>query len=553
MLENDDLRSRFIDALRIQDKAMQAGIPADTIVMGLYDAVGKVWQQPMLYKFVDHGLGHSYRVLRKSLELAEIVARTKSLCVYERVILGMTALLHDIGMQYGKYYPKEKLLPEEIRKRHCELGMKMVDDYLKCDRSVRLPEFVKREDPYLKYLDEAATIAFAHADDKKWQNLCGETFEERAEGTDRFLRPQLLAALLRFGDELDMNSERVSDINLIKVEDYLSPEEKAHWCACYYVSDTRIESPESGGARIEIAWRVPKDASQSKRSGIRTLISQFRLQKTTEELSRVEKYLVPRGQATLPVINVSMSPNPVPEYIDSLPDEVLKYIDSITRPPTEISSQIRPLGNMDEVKRLAVDFFETERPTMFQGHVALRTGWHTNQFLQCRTLVAKRAFAVGLARALSQDKEFREAHFTDVLAYGTSSIRIGSIVALALGAQLSYTFYEGDPSYMPYERSYSLPPGHRILVIDDILSVGTIANKKLKEVLKKYSPEQLYFFVIYLLGKQTKLDPEIEEKVNIRYLVQIPTVSYYKEGPDGLCEDCRNDPGRLTREENLLY
>ena len=553
MSEYEDLEGRFIDALRIKDLPMRSGIAAETVIRVLYEDIYKVWEDPVLYKFVDHGLGHSYRVLRKSLELAKILTRTKPLCVYERVILGMAALLHDIGMQYGKYHPEEKLPWEEIRKQHCDLGMRMVNDSLKSGGSGVVPNFVQQGDPYREYLDEAAEIAFTHADPRKWQKLCARGFEERDKGIDAYLRPQLLAALLRFGDELDMSWERVSDINLLKVQNYLSPTEKAHWCACYYVNNTGIDSPESGGARIEIAWRIPKDASEPDSSAIRALISQFRLQKANEELRQVEKFLVPHGRAAPPVIKVSMSPNPVPERIDSPPQEVLEYIASIKRPSTKLSGQIRPLADADEVKRLALDFFETERPTMFQGHVALRTGWHTNAFLQCRTLVAKREFTVGLARAFSQNKEFKKAHFTDILAYGTSSIRIGSIVALALGAKLSYTFYEGDPSYMSYERSYNLSPGSRILIIDDILSIGTVANRLLKKVLETYKPERLDFFVIYLLGRQTKIDPEIERKVNIRYLVQIPTVSYYKEGPDGLCEDCRNDPGRLTREEDLLY
>jgi len=554
-LEYEDLENRFIGALQIRGQPMRAGIAAESIFMDLYEAVFKIWAKPWMYKFVDHGLDHSYRVLRKSLKLASRLAKTRPLCTYELVILGMATLLHDIGMQYGKYYPKEGLSWAETRKQHCRLGMKMVDTFLsESNHSEERPMFtlVKPEDPYRKYLDEAASIAFAHADKELWQQLCEKGFEELPEGTDAFLRPQLLAALLRFGDELDMNWERVSDINLLRVQDYLTPEEMAHWCACYYVNDTHIDLPESGGIRIEIVWRVPKEATEAECRAIRTLIYRFRTEKTKAELEKVEDYLIPRKRTNPPVIKIRMPPNPVPERIDSPPSKVLEYIDSIMRPPSKPLPQIRPLKNMDELKRLAIDFFEIERPTMFHGHVALRTGWHTNTFLQCRNLVTKREFAAGLAN-LSQNEEFKEARFTDVLAYGTSSIRVGSIIALELGTRLSYTFWKGD-SYMPYERSYHLSSGSRVLVLDDILSVGTVANRILREVLERYEPERLDFLVIYLLGEETRIEPEIVRKANIRYLVHRPEITYFKEDPnDGLCDYCRDHPDQLTREDDLFY
>lgn len=560
---DEDLKSKFIRVLNIKDYHIKAGIGADGIVMQVYEAVSSIWEEPRLHKFADHGLRHSYRVLRKSLDLALGATRKKSLCPYERTILGMATLLHDIGMQYGKYYCTEALSPEQIREQHCELGMKMVMAFLQDnERSKVLPVLVKPRDPYLSYLYEAAGIAFAHADEKLWQQLCKGGFEERRKGADVLLRPQLLAALLRYGDELDMGSERVPDVNLLKVAGNLTAEEMAHWCACYYVNAAYIDLPESGGIRIEIVWRVPKEATDEQRSAIRMLISRFRAEKAEAELAKVEQYLISSQRSAPPVIRSSMRPKPELEWIDPPPLEVVDYIESITkthkadRKPLE--TEVRPLEveDMDKLKRLATDFFEIERPVMFQKHVALRTKWHTNTFLQCRNLVAKRDFAVGLANSLSQSKEFSEANFTDVLAFGTSSIRLGSIIALALNTRLSYTFLEKD-SYMPDEWTYDLSaPGCRVLVLDDILGVGSVANKLLKDVFEKYKPKRLDFLVIYLLGKQTGIDPEIAQQANIlfHYLVHRPEVTYFEEDPnDKLCEHCRAHPDQLVREDDLLY
>jgi orotate phosphoribosyltransferase len=212
---------------------------------------------------------------------------------------------------------------------------------------------------------------------------------------------------------------------------------------------------------------------------------------------------------------------------------------------------IRELDGMPEFDRFktrAQQFFVSGGGTL-RGHYRLKTGWHTTSYVRCRELSADVGFSKGLSQALA--RFYRMDRFTDIISIGTSALRIGSLLSLLLSTRHSFTFGEalirgelaGREHYTEYELEVMVPPQARVLLIDDILGVGSViesVTKKLRGL--EEPPEHTRAFCIYALGDQSGTSVKLSG-VTVDYLVAFPDVVYRKEEPNTrTCEICKEEP-----------
>ncbi len=235
-----------------------------TYVKTVKYAVTPLLKNPIHRQYTDHSVEHSYRVIEHLNQLTDDLMQDHERCLSanETYILLAAAYLHDIGMQderhaveltaslYGGALDKsyngmreiEFYYLEQIRERHHEYTRKMIEEYLE-ERN----EYVKIGLPRIDVLDElVGLVAEAHRQVDIYQSTFCPVYHAKA-----FIRPRLLAALLRLADGLDIDYSRV-DMERLKLM-IVPPDSQLHWYLCYYVSGVEI-----AGQDIRIHYRLPK-------------------------------------------------------------------------------------------------------------------------------------------------------------------------------------------------------------------------------------------------------------------------------------------------------
>jgi tetratricopeptide (TPR) repeat protein len=207
-------------------------------------AVGDLWKPPQLQHYTEHGLDHSRRIIGIIGNLLE--DHTDLLNEHERFILLASAYLHDIGMQSpshaGLPFKSEGYTIEEleiVREKHNESSETMILESVSTSSELSLGLEHCRD-----HADCIATLSKYHRkldiSEVNDTSLAGEN-----------IRLPLLIALLRLGDELDADYERV-DMKILKLRD-IPVQSKFHWWSHYYVRSILIRN-----GRIDLYFRFPE-------------------------------------------------------------------------------------------------------------------------------------------------------------------------------------------------------------------------------------------------------------------------------------------------------
>jgi len=541
-------------------------VSLDGVLLEVYDFAAQIWQGEKLYTFVDHGIDHSLKVIDKALEVLQVFCGEKvTLTPLERLILGIAALTHDIGMQYQKY-PKAgmKLNARDIRNRHVELGFEMMSDILNGTfRTERGGPELGTGQPWRNFLYYGMLVGFAHSGTTIWNRLKLEAYNDKKEGGEQLLRLRLLAGVFRLADELHCEYTRIPEHWWWIKTDVLTEEERAHWAACYYTQELRLSSPGVGGARIHISWRVPSAPSEDEVAVTRTLLQDFREKKIQDEWELIKEYLKWEPAMEPCFLECKLDTEPERSPIEPMPAPVREFLVQKVRPyqlghkkPAERIGTFELPSNpeVDDLKNKAQMFVLSGKGTL-TGHFRLKTGWHTNKYLRCRELTAQIDFNSRLSTTLA--KIYSDHRFTHILAIGTSMIGIGALLSLKLPARLLYTFGEalireelsGRTDYSEYERAVFVPHRSRLLVLDDILGVGSVIQKVTSHLRESGTEiEYIRAFCIYSLGEAIRAALDLRG-LDIDFLVSIPDVQYWPQDPDTqTCKICVGSP-YLIRDE----
>lgn len=203
--------------------------------------VEKIWREDRLIRnYTDHKLEHSFRILDILEKIPDII-RSEFLQEDEIYALLVGVFLHDIGMQCDirihkkvkecaesnydakfneKYEHKDlsKKQQNELRENHHLLTAAWIDVAYNQEKGSELGLVVK--DIPQTMIQDIIDICKFHS--KIDISKCEEKFKN-----DTGLNKRFIAAILRLGDELDIDEKRVT---ITSAENFWMPEENSiHW------------------------------------------------------------------------------------------------------------------------------------------------------------------------------------------------------------------------------------------------------------------------------------------------------------------------------------
>jgi orotate phosphoribosyltransferase len=116
------------------------------------------------------------------------------------------------------------------------------------------------------------------------------------------------------------------------------------------------------------------------------------------------------------------------------------------------------------------DVIERFRATgaLLEGHFVLTSGLHSANYLQCALVLQHPEEAERLGWAIAE--QFKQDHIQLVASPAIGGIVIGHEVARGLGARFIWT--ERENGKMTLRRGFSVTPGERTLVVEDVVTSG---------------------------------------------------------------------------------
>ena len=289
-----------IKNIYIKDGTLKSGL------MLIKEKASQLWARPLIRHYTEHGIKHSENIIKI---MDRLIDNNVSLNDYEAFILLSATYLHDIGMQQSN--PKElisgqvqRTLDEMdiIRKNHNDLSYDMIFDSVndkKICPSLSLENF-------RDYVDCIACLVKYH---RKYdlRELTDDSFKGEK------IRIPLLAALLRLGDELDADCDRVN-IEQLKF-DNIPIESKFYWWCCLYVKSINIEN-----GKINTIFRFPQ---KYKGNDILTLLQKRVTESFERQLDEVYDLLDSYGLRLYKKIlcNIQYS-----NVVEEMPDDLIGLI-----------------------------------------------------------------------------------------------------------------------------------------------------------------------------------------------------------------------------------
>ena len=105
---------------------------------------------------------------------------------------------------------------------------------------------------------------------------------------------------------------------------------------------------------------------------------------------------------------------------------------------------------------------------LLDGHFRLTSGLHSPGYLQCALVLQHPRHAEALGRAIAD--RARDLGATVVLAPALGGVVIGQEVGRALGVRA--IFAERQDGQLALRRGFTLGPGDRVLVVEDVMTTG---------------------------------------------------------------------------------
>lgn len=105
---------------------------------------------------------------------------------------------------------------------------------------------------------------------------------------------------------------------------------------------------------------------------------------------------------------------------------------------------------------------------LLDGHFILSSGLHSPKYLQCALALQQPADAGWFGKAIAE--KFKGADIETVASPAIGGLVIGFAVAQALGVRFIWT--ERQAGEMTVRRGFTVEPGERILVVEDVITTG---------------------------------------------------------------------------------
>jgi orotate phosphoribosyltransferase len=136
---------------------------------------------------------------------------------------------------------------------------------------------------------------------------------------------------------------------------------------------------------------------------------------------------------------------------------------------------------MDPNQQEILDIF-TRTKALLTGHFILRSGLHSGHFFQCAQVCQQMDAVERLSELLLTKIRAAGWQFQTVLAPAMGGLVIGQEVARQ--AKARYIFCEKENDVLVLRRGFTLAPGERVLVVEDVVTRGGRVNECLEIVRK---------------------------------------------------------------------
>ena len=110
----------------------------------------------------------------------------------------------------------------------------------------------------------------------------------------------------------------------------------------------------------------------------------------------------------------------------------------------------------------------TESGALLEGHFVLRSGLHSGKFFQAALLLQYPELAEKYCSALAD--KFKDANVEAVISPAVGGLIVGHEVAKALGTRA--IFADKQDGDLVLKRGFSIKPGERVLVAEDVVTRG---------------------------------------------------------------------------------
>lgn len=115
---------------------------------------------------------------------------------------------------------------------------------------------------------------------------------------------------------------------------------------------------------------------------------------------------------------------------------------------------------------------------LLEGHFLLSSGRHAGRYIQCARVLQHPAYAELLCRELAG--QFNAQKVDVVLGPALGGIIVAHETARALGARA--LFAEREAGVLTLRRGFTLEPGEKVIVVEDVLTTGGSARETLSLV-----------------------------------------------------------------------
>ena len=117
---------------------------------------------------------------------------------------------------------------------------------------------------------------------------------------------------------------------------------------------------------------------------------------------------------------------------------------------------------------------------LLEGHFLLTSGLHSNRYVQCALVLQHPEVATMLGAELAE--HFKDLPLDLVAGPALGGVLVAQEVARALGVRAIFT--ERDQGRMSLRCGFSVVPGERALVVEDVVTTGG-STKEVIEVMKE--------------------------------------------------------------------
>ena len=120
----------------------------------------------------------------------------------------------------------------------------------------------------------------------------------------------------------------------------------------------------------------------------------------------------------------------------------------------------------------------TKTGALLTGHFLLSSGLHSEQYLQSALVLQQPEIATQLCAALAE--KFRHSKIEVVIAPAMGGVFVSHETARALGVRA--IFAERVNGQLTLRRGFSIKPGERVLVVEDVITTGKSTRETIKVV-----------------------------------------------------------------------